>query len=225
MTISIFNPLTPIYKSNRELRFLVSDIEILKCIDATDRYMTTHDYYVPCTKKELPIKLRSTDLLVPSFLRTRITNQSDGLKCNLIFTHSPTYKEKLTEDHFKLKYPGKMKKITECSLENTFSISKVKLGNLILPELKNTGCLEMIEISSPEFKDYRFLSGEFEYENESELKEFFLSMKYHNNISLMCSYEQFICTYSPLLDIMYSDAFFNIRNLMKLKYKYLMKYI
>lgn len=225
MISPVFNPLNPQFKENRELRFMVSDIDILKYIDNKDRYTTTHDYYVPCKRSELPIKLRNSDILIPSFIRTRVMNQECGIGCNVIFTHSPTYKEKLTEEHFKLKYPSLMNKVTSCQLEHSFVISKVKLGNLVLPELKNTGNLEMIEISTPTFRDYRFLSGEFEYTNEDELKEFFLALKYHNTISLMCSYEQFVCTYSPLLDIMYSDTFFNIRNLMKLKYKYLSKYI
>lgn len=225
MIFPAFNPLDPQYKENRELRFLISDIDILKHVDTKERYMTTHDYYIPCTKNELPIKLRSSDIIIPSFLRTRVMNQECGMGCDVIFTHSPTYKEKLTEEHFKLKYPSLMNKVKSCQLQDAFIISKIKLGNLILPELKNTGCLEMIEISTPEFKEYRFLSGEFEYKTESELREFFLALKYHNTISLMCSYEQFVCTYSPLLDIMYSDTFFNIRTNMKLKYKYLMKYI
>ena len=192
----IFNPLDPVYQENRELRFIVSDIDILKFVDSKDRFTTTHDYYVPCRRDELPVKLKSSQMIIPSFLRTRVSNLECGLGCEIVFTHSPVYKEKLTEDQFKFKYPAHMNRVTACAPPDAYRISKVKLGNLVLPELDRTGCLEMIEISSKEFDGYRFLSGEFEYDNRYELKTFFTALKHHNSISLMCSYDEFICTYS-----------------------------
>lgn len=225
MISQVFNPMEPVYKEKRELRFLVSDIDILQFVDQKDRFVPTYDYYVPCKHEELPIKLRVNAVLVPSFLRTRVMSQNVCMGCEIIFTHAPTYKEKLLEEHFKIKYPSLMDKVAKCKVKDALVITKQKVGNLILPELTKSGCLEMIEISSEEYDGYRFLSGEFEYDNEQELKSFFLAIKYHPVLSLMCAYNQFLCTYSSLLDIMYSNEFSEIRDLMKLKYKYLMNHL
>jgi len=225
MITQAFNPLEPVYKENRELRFLVSDIDILKLVDQKDRFVPTYDYYLPCQREDLPVKLRAAGMLIPSFLRTRVSPKESGSTCDILFSHAPTYKEKLSNEHFKLKYPALANKISTCQPKDTLVIHKTKLGNLILPELNKTGCLEMIEIPSRSPKGYRFLCGEFEYDNEIELKEFFLAIKYHHGLSLMCSYNQFICTYHSLLDIMFSPEFDGVRASMQLKHKYLVNHL
>lgn len=216
MLLPGFNPLNPTILPNRELRFLFAEHSLVdRWCEKSEDMTVTHDYYVPCTHLQLPIMMRKTNPIVPSFLRRRITTGGGTMSEEIIFSHSPTYKERMPHAQFRVKYPTLASKMDEYSVMNTLNISKVKVGYLRFPGLERGICLEVIELrSSQEFAGKQFVSGEFEYETEDELDALFAAIRKNEKLVEMCNEDKIRCTYNPLLDIMYSETYFIVRTKM-----------
>lgn len=169
-----FNPLFPQFAEKKELRYIVSNLDIFDYVKFQPTF-TTLDCYIRCSKEDLPEQL--DHILVPSKVRVRYTKSQEEVTRQIILTKSPVEKEELDEYNLTISK----------ELFPYLFIRKDRLGEFNLPCFDKCPSIEFV--SSFKYftsEDQVLITGEFEYTSQDELIHLFEVLKNTPLIKHMC---------------------------------------